>query len=417
MPIVSSRVVLHFSKEGSDMLFEWLWNNVSRRLQLVTGEVRAWKLFLLLPFMLLRRPIGQGRVGKEELSIRFDKFSDGQWGLLAHEALKSIESERPRMPRQETAETRGKTACQKIRMGEVSRARQYLTGATLAPGNDQTLQELQRRRDQEVVRPLSQEVLEFDPERPVILDRPTFLTSLKSAPRGSSPGPGGCTYEHLKTLLDESDTTELLFGACSSSLAQAKVPEEVASVLMGARLTALTKPDGGVRGIATGCSLRRLVAQTLEKQFMAVFEAECAPFQYALSTRAGTDCVGHMLRAATDADPRLTILSVDGIGAYDHIVRSAMLGRLLQMPGARQILPFVRLSYAQPSTYGWFDEDGKRRAVSQAEGGEQGDWLMPLLFSIGIQSAHWNQESSCVLFSTTSICSVHHLACNTSTKC
>ena len=160
----------------------------------------------------------------------------------------------------------------------------------------------------------------------------------------------------------------LLFGACSS-LAQAKVPEEVTSVLMGARLTALTKPDGGVRGIATGCSLRRLVARTLAKQFMAVFEAECAPFQYALSTRAGTDCVGHMLRAATDADPRLTILSVDGIGAYDHVLRSAMLGRLLQMPGARQILPFVRLSYAQPSTYGWFDEDGQRRAVSQAEGG------------------------------------------------
>ena len=220
----------------------------------------------------------------------------------------------------------------------------------------------------------------------MILDRPTFLTSLKSAPRGSSPGPGGCTYEHLKTLLDENDTTELLFGACSS-LAQAKVLEEVALVLMGARLTALTKPDGGVRGIATGCSLRRLVARTLAKQFMAVFEAECAPFQYALSTRAGTDCVGHMLRAATDADPRLTNLSVDGIGAYDHILRSAMLGRLLQMPGARQILLFVRLSYTQPSTYGWFDEDGQRRKVSQAEGGEQGDPLMPLLFSIGIQSA------------------------------
>ena len=44
-----------------------------------TGEVRAWKLFLLLPFTLLRRPIGEGQVGKEELSTRFDKFSDCQW--------------------------------------------------------------------------------------------------------------------------------------------------------------------------------------------------------------------------------------------------------------------------------------------------------------------------------------------------
>ena len=70
-----------------------------------------------------------------------------------------------------------------------------------------------------------------------------------------------------------------------------------------------------------------------------------------------------------------------------HLSRSAMLGRLLQMPGARQVLPFVRLSHAKPSAYGWFDKDGHRRTVCHVEGGEQGDPLMPLLFSIGIQSA------------------------------
>ena len=31
-------------------------------------ECRAWKLFLLLPFMLLRRLLGRGRVGKSELT-------------------------------------------------------------------------------------------------------------------------------------------------------------------------------------------------------------------------------------------------------------------------------------------------------------------------------------------------------------
>ena len=156
---------------------------------------------------------------------------------------------------------------------------------------------------------------------------------------------------------------------------------------MGARLTALAKPDGGGRRIATGTSVRRLAARTLAKQFTKVFEAEIAPFQDALSTRAGTDCVGHMLRAATAGDLRLTILSVDGIGAYDHVLRASMLGRLRKMPGAREILPFVRLSYAQPSDFWWLDEDGIQRTIHQAEGGEQGDPLMPLLFSIGIQSA------------------------------
>ena len=84
---------------------------------------------------------------------------------------------------------------------------------------------------------------------------------------------------------------------------------------MIARLTTIAKKDGGVRGIATGTTLRRVVGRTLAKQYMKDFEDECSPFQYALSTRAGTDCVGHMLRAATDWDPSATVLKVDGIGA------------------------------------------------------------------------------------------------------
>ena len=215
------------------------------------------------------------------------------------------------------------------------------------------------------------------------LDRPKFFVSLKSAPRGSSPGPGGCTYEHLRILLDDVVTTELLFEACTS-LAQATLPGESSAALMSARLTAPAKPDGGVRGIATGCTLRRLVARTLAKQIMKDFEQECAPIQKALSTGAGTDCVGHVVRAATDADHGLTILSVDGIGAYDHL-RAAMLTRFSKMPEARKLLPFVRLSYAGLSSYTWFDEKVERHVVNQAEGGEQGDSLMPLLFAIGIQ--------------------------------
>ena len=255
------------------MLFEWLWKNVSRWLQLVTQRER-FVLGSCSCYFRSRSCVAQlarDKSGRRSCQPDLTSFRTVSGGLLAHEALRSIESERPRVPRQGTAETRGKQLVRKSAWescpepDNISRERPSLQGTT------RLHRKLQRRRDQA----LSQDVLEFDPERPVILDRPTFLTSLKSAPRGSSPGPGGCTYEHLKILLDDSDTTELLFGACSS-LAQATVPEEVASVLMGARLTALTKPDGGVRGIATGCSLRRLVARTLTKQFMAVFEAECA---------------------------------------------------------------------------------------------------------------------------------------------
>ena len=61
-----------------------------------------------------------------------------------------------------------------------------------------------------------------------------------------------------------------------------------------------------------------------------------------------------------------------------------MLQKLLSLPGASEILPFVCLSYATPSQYVWTDDNGTAHHIPQGEGGEQGDPLMPLLFALGI---------------------------------
>ena len=37
----------------------------------------------------------------------------------------------------------------------------------------------------------------------------------------------------------------------------------------------------------------------------------------------------------SEADAEATVLSIDGIGAYDHVHRSAMLNKLLEIPGVR----------------------------------------------------------------------------------
>ena len=51
----------------------------SKRVHDVEVEVRAWKLFLLLPRMLLFRPARGGKVSKGHLMERLDLFSSGQW--------------------------------------------------------------------------------------------------------------------------------------------------------------------------------------------------------------------------------------------------------------------------------------------------------------------------------------------------
>ena len=61
-------------------------------------------------------------------------------------------------------------------------------------------------------------------------------------------------------------------------------------------------------------------------QFADAVEDATQPYQFALSTRAGTDALAMALRTATDEDEDAVILSLDGVGAYDHIRRAAMLG-------------------------------------------------------------------------------------------
>ena len=89
------------------------------------------------------------------------------------------------------------------------------------------------------------------------------------------------------------------------------------------------------------------------------------------------------MRAACHVDARTTVLSVDGVGAFDHISRASMLHGLRCDPRLAALLPFVAQFYAEPSTYLFYDEDGVAHDITQAEGGEQGDPFMPALYALG----------------------------------
>ena len=56
-------------------------------------------------------------------------------------------------------------------------------------------------------------------------------------------------------------------------------------------------------------------------------------------------------------------------------------------PRLHGLLPFMRAMYSDPSRYSWRDAAGTQHVIVQCEGGEQGDPLMPLLFTLGIHDA------------------------------
>ena len=145
----------------------------------------------------------------------------------------------------------------------------------------------------------------------------------------------------------------------------------------------------GVRGIVVGDIARRLVARTVAKQVLKQAEKATTPFQYALSTNAGCECIAHIVQSLTDVDSNTTVVSIAGVGACDLFSRNSMLRGLLRMENGDQIFPFVQCFCGRPSMYLW--EGTWRNAANPTRGGRGARWP---LFSLGQHpalEAAWSQ--------------------------
>ena len=367
-------------------LEEATWGN---SVQDEVRQERGWKLLELLPRMLLHRAPGGGLIAKKTLEARFQAFARGEWVQLLRVSSQcdekaAVSRRRQGRRRGHEVERRVARAETLIHLGELSSARQALEGSELAPGTMETLDILRdpRRRPPVPRAPLPAQMMDFQPEVPFQLDQQMFGRNLRSSKRGAAGGPSGMTTEHLRPLLSDGRGMRMLFHL-GENLARGHVPEMAVSMVRAGRMTALRKPDGGVRGIVAGDVVRRLVARTMAQQLGPATKAATAPHQYALLTRSGCECVAHVLQGLTELNPRTTVTSIDGVSAYDMISRRSMLDGLCRVEGGHATLPFVRMFYGRPSEYLWEDAEGEVHSIAQGEGGEQGDPMMPLLFAMG----------------------------------
>ena len=79
-----------------------------------------------------------------------------------------------------------------------------------------------------------------------------------------------------------------------------------------------------MRALVVGDVLRRFTGRVLAQTYATQLQQACPPFQFGLSTRAGTEALARVLKVATELDPRATVPSVDAAGAYDHVSNGAM---------------------------------------------------------------------------------------------
>ena len=204
---------------------------------------RGWKLFLLLPRLLLHRPPRGGTIPKHKLVARFESFASGQWSSLLRESEEGCEiaatarARHRRRPVDDIA-ARAERAQALVMMGEVSSGRQALEGAAVAPGTDHTLRLLTdaSRRPAHPTRELTREILEFVPEAAFNLDDKKLAQNLRSSRRGAAPGPSGMSAEHLRPLLSNPRDFQWFFRA-GEQLARGEVPPAVVDAIRLGRMT------------------------------------------------------------------------------------------------------------------------------------------------------------------------------------
>jgi hypothetical protein len=112
-----------------------------------------------------------------------------------------------------------------------------------------------------------------------------------SFPRGAAAGPSGLRPQHLKDAFagPHGDEVREHLAALVNLLARGEAPASIAPHLAGATLIALTKQDGGVRPIAVGECLRRLVAKCLCGKAKDDAHAYLWPLQIGVATPLGAE--------------------------------------------------------------------------------------------------------------------------------
>ncbi|KAK3258495.1 hypothetical protein CYMTET_32472 [Cymbomonas tetramitiformis] len=306
-----------------------------RRMRVDTEDVEAYKLFFLLPRLVLQ-PVQQGvKQGVAQvIKERCARFLRGEWeGLHAEvpgDRRAVAEADEERVLRD---------AVRLVKAGQLGKAAKRLELAKLATATEETLLKLERlhpagigrRQDvgEDRRRELRGQALE--------LDEKTFDDVMRNLPQASGPGSSQWRWEHMWAV-HVSGGRDALMEVCNH-LAAGRAPAGVREWLAGARLVALLKDDLGVnvRPIPCGEVLRKLVAKVICRQRAKALRARfCGnrqdddhggprAAQIGVAVKGGADLGVHTVQAPLDWHPEWVCVKADARNAFNALHREAML--------------------------------------------------------------------------------------------
>ena len=200
-------------------------------------------------------------------------------------------------------------------------------------------------------------------------------------PVGSAGGMSGLRPQHLKDVTSRrtGDSGTALISsltALSNKILAGEVPNSVRPFFAGANLSAFTKPGNGIRPIAVGETLRRLVAKCASRKLIPRFSTVFAPLNLGFGVPGGAEAAVHAARIfVSNAKSGDVFLKLDFRNAFNTIRRDFAAECIAG--NVPELLPFFNMCYGVDSFLSFGDF-----SISSCEGLQQGDPLAVFVFCL-----------------------------------
>lgn len=342
-----------------------------------SGSESAWVELMILPLCVLsarRRPRGEGVA--QHIRRRARSWLDGNVDGLIDELLATAPGTHPQ-PRQSDDAALAARVLRKVAEGHLSAAVRMLEPMTIAPATPATCAILEGLHPP---RPLPDGVpLAHAPYQARVED---VIAAIRTFAPGTAGGRDGLTALHLKHALSVGGSDILLddlLSVVNRALA-GDMPPTLRPYWASAPITPLLKPNGGIRPIAVGLTLRRLVSKVALAGVLPAVSEYLQPHQVGVGVRGGAEGLVHALNrliADQQDSPDLVVVSLDFQNAFNTVDRNRMLAEVVRH--CPSISHYVEMTYGCAAR-----QYVGPHVVESTTGVQQGDPLSPLLFALTV---------------------------------
>lgn len=275
-----------------------------------------------------------------------------------------------------SAHRRADRALQFLQAGRLTLAADAVDAAPPAEATPDVVAQLQELHPRaEAPLPVHPPPLSQHLRMPVDVD--LLASVVKALPRLASAGPSGMCFEHIRAAVIGNERAlpalrQLVNAALTGHLTGK------ASTLLASCLVALPKPGGGVRPLAVGevlCRVISICAVRLAKQAPAAL----APIQLGVGVPGAIETALHSVRAAMRQHPDWLVVTLDWRNAFNSVSRRAVLRSVAHV--LPELSGWANTLYTQHSAL--ITSGGA--VLSSQQGVRQGDPFSPLAFDLAIQ--------------------------------